>query len=198
MDCSYFSESDTEFKEDQKNRNCVEKKLIPDELLFKQKKKRPIRKPTNKINSISVRKQMLIDSELNKARLRLFGDKRYKPVSMKHVNKSVSNEPFLAIQKNRLHTFLKTLKEQPEVQRSKKDLDKCVAALNSNTKTHWNLPITILRAIKETILNRKWNNLTHLILVLIKFASYKYKPLIRQVYIYIHCIIYINNVIVMF
>lgn len=151
------------------------------------------------LKMIKINEKVVTELEVNEAlekRKRLINEEileKYKELSRQKVlkvshkpstNKNIeskSREPFPAIQRCRLDKFLKTLQEKENLNSCQKQLKKCVADMNAPINYHWNLPINILKAIKDSILHRKWNNLTLCLLVLIRLPSYRYKPLIRHV-----------------
>ncbi|KAJ8923998.1 hypothetical protein NQ315_006774 [Exocentrus adspersus] len=59
-------------------------------------------------------------------------------------------------------------------------LNKCLAHLYTSAKPPWNSPSVIMKAIKDSLLRRKWDNLVQLLLLLIHFNSVKYRPIIRH------------------
>ncbi|KAJ8964881.1 hypothetical protein NQ314_004563, partial [Rhamnusium bicolor] len=63
---------------------------------------------------------------------------------------------------------------------NEKNLNRCLGHLHTSAKPFWNSRSCLMKAIKDSILRRKWNNLTHLLLMLIHLPSLKPKPLIRH------------------
>nr|CAI5849102.1 unnamed protein product [Callosobruchus analis] len=76
---------------------------------------------------------------------------------------------------------LNKLKSKPKLSKQRQNQMNCIQSLHGSKTPMWTGPSTVLRAVKDCILNRKWNNLTHLLLLMIHFPTDKYKPLIKQV-----------------
>lgn len=93
--------------------------------------------------------------------------------------KRTENSPKLhTINKNKLDNFLSLLKEKKQLNRYQK---KCINNSNFPRNPLWITPIYIIKAINESLLNRKWNNLTELLLILLTFPPLRYKAIIRHV-----------------
>lgn len=173
----------------------LDKSLLIRDIMFDVKRRLKLPRITSKKltklnqNVLSQKRKRLIEEELLRESKRTFGcqeiDMMNLPSTSTTVDHSVNSQvPFTSIRRDKLSKFLKFLSEKEKLNGSQKELNKCVASMNSSQQGHFTLPITILKAIKDCILKRKWNNLTHLLLILIRMPSYRYKHLIRHVSIY--------------
>nr|CAH7712828.1 unnamed protein product [Callosobruchus chinensis] len=84
------------------------------------------------------------------------------------------------IRESSFMALLETLKSKPKLSKQKQNQMDCVQSLHGSKMPMWTGPTIVLRAVKDCILNRKWNNLTHLLLLMIHFPTNKYKPIIKQ------------------
>lgn len=205
---TYIKEERDEFEEQKPDCSNIDKTSLIQELLLNEKKRLKMNRlalkklPKLKKNVVAEKRQRLIEQELLVERKRTFGPKevdilnllstsatvddrgnspQVPPTSVRGDNIVKSQVPFTSIRKDNLRKFLKSLSEKEKLNSSQKELSKCVAHMNACLQGHFTLPITILRAIKDCILKRNWNNLTHLLLILIRMPSYRYKHLIRHV-----------------
>ncbi|XP_018579379.1 uncharacterized protein LOC108917318 [Anoplophora glabripennis] len=87
---------------------------------------------------------------------------------------------FPVIPKRKMDHMLSLLKFQKKLGNEEKKLMNCLSHIQSSAKPPWNSPSIIFKAIKDSIIRRKWENLTKLLLMLIHFPSVKYKPTIRH------------------
>lgn len=182
-------------KHEPKSSNLDKRLLIQDIILNEQKRlKLPIvsSKKLTELNQniVSQKRKRLIAEELLKESKRTFRSHEFDMLNLPSTSATVdhpvkSQVPFTSIRRDKLSKFLKFLSEKEKLNVSQKELNKCVASMNSSQQGHFTLPINILRAIKDCILKRNWNNLTHLLLILVRMPSYRYKHLIRHVSIYL-------------
>ncbi|CAH1960036.1 unnamed protein product [Acanthoscelides obtectus] len=84
------------------------------------------------------------------------------------------------VNESKFEAFLDKLKTKPKVSKQRRNQLECIHRLHSIKNPMWTSPSAVLKAVRDCILNRKWNNLTHLVLILINFPSHKYKPLIKN------------------
>lgn len=145
-----------------------------------------------KTSSSADKRTKLINQQLLIERKNLFGDQHISLLPLTNTSETTDTQAMSeiihtevesspCIQKDRLYRFLKKLSEEDKPTNCQKSLGICVSKMNSSVKGHWTLPITTMRAIKDCLLHRKWDNLTHLLLILIKLPSTRYQPLIRHV-----------------
>lgn len=170
------------------------------------KKEKRIEGRKNKTTFPDEKRQKLINQQLLAEKKYLFGNQDFSDLSLASTsmettqenvslkcnipraststpekNKIETKDPSLSIQTKRLTKFLKMLKEEKQLNNCQKSVQKCVCPMNTSAKGHWTLPITTMKAIKDCILNRRWENLTHFLLILIKLPTFRYQPLIRHV-----------------
>lgn len=88
---------------------------------------------------------------------------------------------FPIIPKHKMDQMFSLLKSNKNVSVYEKKLNKCLSHIHTSAKPPWNSPSVILKAMKDSLLQRKWNNLTQLLVMLIHLPSAKYKPIIRHV-----------------
>nr|CAH7743476.1 unnamed protein product [Callosobruchus chinensis] len=105
-------------------------------------------------------------------------DKIVKKKIRRAFNKHRKHPP--KIRESSFMALLETLKSKPKLSKQKQNQMDCVQSLHGSKMPMWTGPTTVLRAVKDCILNRKWNNLTHLLLLMIHFPTNKYKPIIKQ------------------
>lgn len=173
-----------ELQQQHKTKNINKSLLIKQLILKEQKRMKMFNTGVSelKINILSAKKEHLVTKELLEETKKIFGNDNFGE-SHKLLARTDLNlkDPLPTIQRHRLYKFLKNLTKKDELNSCQKEQKKCVADLNSTFQCHWNLPINILRAVKDCILNRRWNNLTHLILILIRLPGFQYRPLVRHV-----------------
>lgn len=195
-DCSSSREVNSDLKmgtgRPRKKYSKVDKSALIKELMLREQRRLKITKINAseelETNRISQKRNRIIREELLSERRKTFANQHFsmspQPESSTTVSEFKTQVPFPSIRRHHLNRFLKMLSEEEKLNNSQKELKKCIGNLNSNMICHWTLPISLLRAVKDCILHRKWNNLTHLLLLLMKLPSYKYKPLIRHVSIH--------------
>lgn len=105
--------------------------------------------------------------------------------SKEEKSKTENKSAHPTINKNNLKQFFSILKKKDQLNRHQKDLKNCLDRLNSSKNPLWITPIYIMKAINDCVLNRKWNNLTQLLLILLTFPPKRYKPVIRHVSVWV-------------
>lgn len=88
---------------------------------------------------------------------------------------------FPTITKSHMDSFMHLLKNKDIKTGPQKDLEKCLDKMNSSCNPLWSSPLYMMQAIKDCILNRKWNNLSHILSILVTLPDDRYRPIISHV-----------------
>lgn len=108
------------------------------------------------------------------------------------VNRKAENDKVFVLSRDKVKATIRLLKGDDETKKKKKKLNgqcktheekilsKCYNNKNVGVQLNWDSPIYIARYIRESILRQEWDNVTELLLLLIKHSK-KYSNYIKEI-----------------
>ncbi|CAH1102032.1 unnamed protein product [Psylliodes chrysocephalus] len=125
------------------------------------------------------RKSEITDSIPKVRKLR----KKSKVLSKKKCKKRIRKpiKPVGIVNEFKLKKMLKSIDGKRELNDSQMEFKKCLAQMHPSFEPLWiGRPYFIMKAIKECLLNRDWDSLTHLLIDLVHLKSNIFKPVVRH------------------